>query len=64
VAHLVPDEMVRTFVAVGEPEKVREQIGRYASMADSLCIVPPVYALSPEKILQYVGVIADTFYKR
>ncbi len=64
VAHLVPDEMVRTFVAVGGPEKVRERIERYASVADSLCIVPPVYALSLEKILQYVGLIADTFYKR
>jgi hypothetical protein len=27
VAHLIPDGMVRTFVAVGEPDKVREQIG-------------------------------------
>ncbi|MFQ5457939.1 MAG: LLM class flavin-dependent oxidoreductase [Myxococcota bacterium] len=62
VAHLVPDEMVRTFVALGEPEKVREEIGKFASMADSLCIVPPVYGLSPEKILFYLGTIADTFY--
>jgi probable F420-dependent oxidoreductase len=62
VAHLVPDEMVRTFVAVGEPEKVKEQVSRYASVADSLCIVPPVYALSPDKVLQYVGLIASTFY--
>ncbi len=62
VAHLVPDEMVRTFVAVGEPEKVREQIERFASVADSLCIVPPVYALPPEKVLTYMGTIASTFY--
>jgi len=62
VAHLVPDEMVRTFVAVGEPEKVREQIGRFASVADSLCIVPPVYALTLEKIIYYSGMIASTFH--
>jgi len=57
VAHLVPDEMVRTFVAVGEPEKVREQIARYASVADSLCVVPPVYALPLERVMQYVAAI-------
>jgi probable F420-dependent oxidoreductase len=62
VAHVVPDEMVRTFVAVGEPEKVRERIGRLESVADSLAIVPPVYALPPEKILYYMGMIAETFH--
>jgi probable F420-dependent oxidoreductase len=62
VAHLVPDEMVRTFVAVGEPEKVRERIGRLEGVADSLCVVPPAYALSPEKALYYAGMIAETFH--
>ncbi|MCP5065240.1 MAG: LLM class flavin-dependent oxidoreductase, partial [bacterium] len=36
VAHLVPDEMVRTFVAVGEPEKIRERIGKLDGLADSI----------------------------
>jgi probable F420-dependent oxidoreductase len=62
VAHLVPDEMVRTFVAVGEPEKVRERIARLEGAADSLCVVPPAYALSPEKALYYAGMIAQTFH--
>ena len=62
VAHLVPDEMVRTFVAVGEPEKVRDKLAPLASVADSLCIVPPAYALSPEKVLRYSGAIAQTFF--
>ncbi len=62
VAHLVPDEMVRAFVAVGPPEKVREQIEPFWSFADSLCVVPPVYALSPEKLLYYTQAIAETFY--
>lgn len=60
VAHLVPDEMVRTFVAVGAPEKVRERIDRLWSWADSLCVVPPVYALAPEKVLAYSQAIAQT----
>jgi len=61
VAHLVPDEMVRAFVAVGEPEKVRERVGRLDAIADSICIIPPVYALPPEKVMFYAGMIAETF---
>jgi probable F420-dependent oxidoreductase len=61
VAHLVPDEMVRTFVAIGAPEKVRERIGRLDGVADSICIVPPAYALSPEKVFSYAARIAETF---
>jgi probable F420-dependent oxidoreductase len=64
VAKLVPDEMVRTFVAVGEPDKVRERIERAWSVADSLCIVPPAYGLSPEKLLYYMSQIDQTFYGR
>lgn len=59
VAHLVPDEMVRTFVAVGEPEKVRERIRRLTDVADSLCVLPPAYALSPQKLLGYSAAIAQ-----
>lgn len=62
VAHLVPDEMVRTFVAVGEPAKVRERIEPLWGFADSLCVVPPVYALGPEKVIFYSEMIAQTFY--
>jgi alkanesulfonate monooxygenase SsuD/methylene tetrahydromethanopterin reductase-like flavin-dependent oxidoreductase (luciferase family) len=61
VAHLVPDEMVRTFVSVGDPEKVRERIGRLDAIADSICLVPPTYALSPERLMFYAGMIAETF---
>ena len=62
VASLVPDEMVRTFVAVGEPDTVREHIEALWSFADSICIVPPAYALAPEKLMGYVAAIAETFY--
>ena len=62
VAGQVPDEMVRTFVAVGEPDKVRERIARLQGTVDSVCILPPVYGLSPEKAMFYSGTIAQTFY--
>jgi probable F420-dependent oxidoreductase len=61
VAALVPDEMVRRFVAVGKPEKVRERIERLWTFADSLCPVAPVYGLSVEKLAYYSEQIARTF---
>jgi probable F420-dependent oxidoreductase len=61
VAHLVPDEMVRTFVAIGEPEKVRERVARLDGIADSICIIPPAYGLGPEKMMFYAGMISQTF---
>jgi alkanesulfonate monooxygenase SsuD/methylene tetrahydromethanopterin reductase-like flavin-dependent oxidoreductase (luciferase family) len=54
--------MVRTFVAVGKPEKVREQIEPLWKFADSLCVVPPVYSLPFEKVAGYYESIAQTFY--
>ena len=51
---LVPDDVI-----IG---LVRERIEHAWSVADSLCIVPPVYALPPEKLLYYMGMIAKTFY--
>ena len=62
VAHLVPDEMVRTFVAVGPAEKVRAAIEPLWGFADSLCLVPPVYALPFEKVAAYYDAIARAFY--
>jgi hypothetical protein len=62
VAHLVPDEILRTFVAVGDADKLRERIGRAWSFADCLCIVPPAYALGPDKLFLYFAAIADAFY--
>jgi alkanesulfonate monooxygenase SsuD/methylene tetrahydromethanopterin reductase-like flavin-dependent oxidoreductase (luciferase family) len=61
VAHLVPDDMVRTFVAIGRPEQVRERVERLWTFADSLCPVAPVYALSVEKLAYYSEQIAQTF---
>lgn len=63
-ARLVPDEMVRTFVAVGDADAVRARFARLGGFADSLCIVPPVYALTPEKAMQYGAGIAGALYGR
>lgn len=64
VAHLVPDEMVRTFVAVGPAEKVREQIEPLWQFGDSLCLVPPVYGLTLEKVAAYQDAVGRAFYGR
>ncbi len=63
VAHLVPDEMVRTFVAVGEPAKVKERVDRLNAVADSLCVIAPAYGLSVEKQAFYSQTIAATFWR-
>ncbi|MHC4933690.1 MAG: LLM class flavin-dependent oxidoreductase [Planctomycetota bacterium] len=62
-AQLVPDEMVRTFVLCGKPDAVRERVERAWTVADSLCLVPPVYGLSPEKLAFYTGMTAKLFYE-
>ncbi len=61
-AHLVPDEMAETFVTCGTPDEVRKKIEPVWEVADSLLLVPPTYALPPEKIMAYAGGIASTFY--
>ncbi len=55
----VPDQMVRTFVATGSIDRVQERLEPLWKVADSLCIVPPIYALTPEKQLFYAGQISE-----
>lgn len=59
VVDKVPDDMVRTFVAIGDLDKVRETIEPIWGVADSVCIVQPAYALEPEKQMYYMGQIAQ-----
>ena len=61
-AHLVPDEMAETFVVCGPADEVRKKIEPVWEVADSLWLVPPAYALPPEKLMAYAGGIASTFY--
>lgn len=57
-AALVPDEMVRAFVACGTDDEIREYLERAWHIADSLCIVPPVYALPLDAVYAYQERIA------
>jgi probable F420-dependent oxidoreductase len=61
-ARLVPDEMVRCFVLLGSNDRVRAQVERAWTVADSLCLVPPAYALAPDRLFAYQERIAKLFY--
>jgi alkanesulfonate monooxygenase SsuD/methylene tetrahydromethanopterin reductase-like flavin-dependent oxidoreductase (luciferase family) len=52
-ASLVPDDMVRTFVATGDVETIRARLARVSGFADSLCVVPPGYGLPAERVMEY-----------
>lgn len=62
VKHLVPDEMAETFVVCGTPDEVRRKLEPVWDVADSVTLVPPAYALAPDKLMAYAGAIASTFY--
>jgi len=55
---IVSDEMVKTFVMCGKPEKVRERLEQAWDIADSMTVVPPPYGLDPVKIMYYQDEIA------
>jgi probable F420-dependent oxidoreductase len=56
---LVPDAMVRTFVLLGKKDRVRAGIERAWTVADSMVLVPPAYALPPEKLARYAAATAE-----
>jgi probable F420-dependent oxidoreductase len=58
----VPDEMVRTFVVLGDPDRVRERVEKAWSVADSMCLVPPAFGLAPDRLAVYGERIAQLFY--
>jgi len=60
--HLVPDDMVRAFVICGKEDDVRRRVERAWTVADSLVLLPPAYAVSPEKSLHYMMETAKLFY--
>lgn len=61
-AGMVPDEMAETFVVCGTVDEVRKKIEPVWDIADSLTLVPPAYGLAPDKLMSYVGAIANAFY--
>ncbi len=62
-ASIVPDEMVKTFVACGTPDQVREHIEPLWQRANSMLILPPSWGLAPERLAAKATAIADTFWK-
>jgi probable F420-dependent oxidoreductase len=62
VKHLVPDEMAETFVVCGTADEVRKKLEPVWDVTDSVTLVPPAYALPPDKLMVYAGAIASTFY--
>jgi len=63
-ANLVPDEMVEAFVLCGTPDEVRKKVEPLWEVADSLCPVPALYGLPPERVIAYTSAIASTFYSK
>ncbi len=51
----VPDEMVKTFVLLGDRDTVLEKMEPLWGVADSMCPTPPLWSLPPEKVGFYVG---------
>ena len=62
-AAAVTDEMAETFVILGTPDECRAKVAEVWDVADSFCLVPPIYSLPPEKAMFYFAGIADTFYQ-
>ena len=61
-AHLVPDEMARTFAACGTPDQVRERVEPLWQRANSMLILPPTWGLSPERLAAKTAAITKTFW--
>ena len=62
-AAAVSEEMAETFVILGSPDECRARLEEVWGVADSFCLVPPQYDLSPDKTMAYAAAIADTFYE-
>jgi len=58
----ITDEMAQTFVMTGTPDDVRKRVEQVWGVCDSFALLPPMVGLAPEKMLFYIGTIADTFY--
>jgi alkanesulfonate monooxygenase SsuD/methylene tetrahydromethanopterin reductase-like flavin-dependent oxidoreductase (luciferase family) len=58
----ITDEMAETFVILGPADECRKRVEEVWDVADSFCLVPPIGGLPAEKIMFYIGGIAETFY--
>ena len=53
--------MAETFVILGSPDQCRAKVED--DVADSFCLIPPLYALPPDKAMFYAAAFANTFYE-
>ena len=58
----ITDEMAETFVVAGTPDECRKRVEEVWDLADSFCLCPPIGGIPPEKVMFYLGGIAETFY--
>jgi probable F420-dependent oxidoreductase len=61
-ASMVPDEMVKTFVACGTPDEVLEWIEPLWQRANSMLIFSSNWGLAPEQHFEKAAVLAETFW--
>lgn len=59
VTDCVTEEMVDVFTAAGTPDEVRQQVRRYADMADHVMVSEPGYFISEEKRRVYRDALFD-----
>ena len=45
-----------------DTRRIRKRIEQVWDVCDSFCLVPPMAGLEPEKMLFYIGTVAETFY--
>jgi alkanesulfonate monooxygenase SsuD/methylene tetrahydromethanopterin reductase-like flavin-dependent oxidoreductase (luciferase family) len=58
----ISDEMAQTFVMAGTPDDIRKRVEQVWDAVDSFALVCPLAGLDAEKMMFYIGTIAETFY--
>jgi alkanesulfonate monooxygenase SsuD/methylene tetrahydromethanopterin reductase-like flavin-dependent oxidoreductase (luciferase family) len=58
----ITDEMAQTFVMAGTPDEIRKRVEQVWDVCDSFTLVPPMAGLEADKMMFYIGTIAETFY--
>lgn len=61
VAAAIPDEMVDTYCAVGDPDRVRAKVGEVAALGDAIFPGAPTYFIPLEQIAEYNERIIEVF---
>ncbi len=57
----VPDEMVDEIALTGTPDEVKSKVGQWSGLADHLLFYSPSTGLKPERLMENMHAIVDTF---